>query len=88
MITLNIHVTSSFCVHLSFDLRDRLWDLKLAILETQLQEIYPDVVVESHCDSTNLLGHVHIYFNSLEDLVHWQLKQSYATNVSFNMWNS
>jgi hypothetical protein len=81
-VSLNIHVHDPLCVTLKFVVTDRLWDLRLAFWETQLQDLYPTAQITSECDHVHNQAHVKIEFDSQEDATHW-----YLTNDHENIHN-
>ena len=66
-------MNTRYPVKIQLPQKDRLVDLKLAVLESQLEELYPQVVLEleqsQYGDSIN----VTIDFATREDQVHWIL---------------
>jgi len=68
-------VTESPCVQLSFESSDRLLELKMAIWETQLQDLYPTAQIICTYDHVFNQGRVTIQFQSGDDHVHWCLSQ-------------
>lgn len=61
---------------ITFDLHDRWLDLKLAFLETQLQDQYPDIQITCEMDLVHHEVKVKLAFDNVGDLCHWQLSQS------------
>lgn len=54
---------------------DRLADLKIAVLESQLEDLYPEVALELAQDQFGSTINITIDFATREDQVHWILSQ-------------
>ena len=60
-------------VNIELNTQDKLLDLKLAIWETQLVEIYPNVCFSAEFDHVHQTAQVQIQFENIDDQLHWQL---------------
>jgi len=54
---------------------DRLSDLKLAMLESQLEDLYDSVSIEVHDDAVTQKVKVVLTFTDPDDQAHWILSQ-------------
>lgn len=79
-ISLNRDVTSPVVIDLN--LEDRLCELKLAILQTKLQDLYEDVSLEVEQNAWGNNIRVSIWFNNPADKVHFIMSQATPTGLS------
>lgn len=69
-------------MQLNFESPDKLLELKMAIWETQLQDLYPTAHITCAYDHVHNHGHVTIEFTSGEDHVHWCLSQPACSQLN------
>lgn len=62
---------------LTLDLRDPLLDLKLAVWQTQLEEVYPGAIFTCRFDHMRLQAELVIEFDNVDEQMHWQLSSSF-----------
>ena len=60
---------------MSFPATDRMWDLRLAVWETLLQDQYPTAKICYSWDLNHNQAHVQIEFENAYDAAHWHLIQ-------------
>jgi hypothetical protein len=73
-------------IRVELDTRDRLLDLKLAIWETQLVELYPNVCVFAEFDNLHQTARLSIQFENEGDQLHWQLTWRDAAQKAVAGW--
>ena len=67
------------------DLRDPLLDLKLAVWQTQLEEVYPGATISCSFDQVTLRASVEIEFANSDEQLHWQMSWSNPAEQA-NSW--
>jgi hypothetical protein len=72
-----VSTTQPVCI--KFDLSDKLLDLKLAVWETQLEELYPSATISCTFDPIYNLATVKVFFADQEEALHWQLSNQTIT---------
>ena len=66
-------MSTRYPVKIRIPQKDRLADLKLAVLESQLEDLYPEVVLELEQSKYGDYINITIGFATSEDQVHWLL---------------
>lgn len=62
-------------VDLICDATDPYHDLQLAVLESQLQDLYDQVHIHVDHDSMRMQMKITVQFENLSDLIHWRMSQ-------------
>lgn len=65
----------NYLVTIEFPSNDRLVDLKLAFLESKLEDLYDGIIFEVQHNSDHKPIKVNIQFRNQEDHLHWLLSQ-------------
>lgn len=76
---------SSYTARIVLDLRDPLLDLKLAVWQTQLEDVYPGAKISCSFDQVTLRACVEIQFANSDEQLHWQMSWSNPSQQA-NSW--
>lgn len=79
---------SEYQVDLILDKHTPYQELQLAVLESQIQDVYDQVKMHVQHEIWNMRVKVTLEFSSYEDLIHWHLSNHMHDPVNMEPWSN